>query len=80
MTTQPHRHPTVAALEDEPLTPEEWAHLEAIPVSEAELAETLDLIRWFKRRYPTVRARLAYARRKYREVTRKPAAIRPPDS
>lgn len=32
----------------------------------AELAENIDLIEWFCRRYPTPEARLQYARRAYR--------------
>ena len=31
---------------------------------------TLELVRWFQRRYPTVKARLAYARRAYRRWLR----------
>ena len=42
-------------------------------LSEAERQETLSLIRWFRRRYPTPAERLAYVRRAYRRW----AAARP---
>ena len=47
------------------LSREELAAAEAIPISDAEREETLALIRWFRRRYPTAAERLAYVRRKY---------------
>lgn len=77
MTEQPHLHPLIAQLDNEPLSPAEWARLAAIPITEEELAETRELIRWFKRRYPTAKERLAYVRRKYAEFTRQPISIRP---
>ena len=40
--------------------------------SEAALEERAELIAWFMRRYPTARERLAYARRKYRELVSSP--------
>ena len=76
MTESSHLHPVVAHLDDEQLSPAEWARLAAIPISEEERAETRELIRWFKRRYPSVKERFAYVRRKYAEVTRRPIAIR----
>jgi hypothetical protein len=47
------------------LSPDEvHAYLEH-PISDAEREEVLALARWFRRRYPTPAARLAYARRAY---------------
>jgi hypothetical protein len=37
-----------------------------VPLGEAEEEESRSLIRWFRRRYPTPAARLAYARSAYR--------------
>jgi hypothetical protein len=36
------------------------------PIGEAEREEILSLVNWFRRRYPTPSARLAYVRRAYR--------------
>jgi hypothetical protein len=47
------------------LTREEFAAIESIPISDAEREETLSLVRWFRRRYPTPAERLAYVRRAY---------------
>jgi hypothetical protein len=41
-----------------------------IPIGEAEREEILALVRWFCRRYPTPRERLAYVRRAYRRWQR----------
>jgi hypothetical protein len=58
------------ALAERPLSLQEWrARLEA-PVTPEERENTRSLIRWFKRRYPTAGARLAYARRAYARWTR----------
>jgi hypothetical protein len=53
------------ALAEQPLPPEEWAARAAIPIGPDELRQSRELIRWFRRRYPTVGERLAYARRAY---------------
>ena len=53
------------ALAERRLGPEELADALRVPISAAEREETLSLIRWFKRRYPTPSLRLAYARRAY---------------
>ena len=45
------------------LSPEEFAAYVDAPMSPAELEGNLELIRWFKRRYPTPLGRLRYARR-----------------
>ena len=78
----PHLHPAAAQFYEERLSQEEWDRLAAIPLSEEEMAETRDLVRWFVKRYPTLKERFAYVRRKYEEVTRIPIEIRPvnPDS
>lgn len=52
------------------LTPEEFRAWADGPIGEDERRETAALIEWFLRRYPTPDARLAYARRKYREWAR----------
>jgi hypothetical protein len=56
-------------LDEEELSPEEFERLSRTPLTEEERAEWLALIRWFMTRYPTAKERLAYARRKYAEVT-----------
>lgn len=52
------------------LTPEEFLRRIQAPVDAAEREETLALLRWFGRAYPTPKARLDYARRKYAEWTK----------
>jgi hypothetical protein len=49
-----------------PLPVEEFLRRLHMPMSEREREEGQELIRWFKRRYPTARERLAYAREAYR--------------
>lgn len=56
----------VRALTERRLSPEEVRAALAVPLSRAEEEESRSLIRWFRRRYPTPAARLAYARRAYR--------------
>ena len=51
------------------LSPEEFNAALAIPLDDAERDETLSLIAWFCRRYPTPAERLAYVRRAYRRWT-----------
>lgn len=77
MTDRSYLHPAGAKLDEEVLSPEEWARLEAIPIDAEERAEIRELIRWFTKRYPTAKERLAYARRKFAEVARRPRSIRP---
>ena len=62
------------ALADQPLPLEEWTRLAAIPLTDDERERTLELVRWFTRRYPTPAERLAYVRRAYRRWT---ATVRP---
>jgi hypothetical protein len=52
------------------VTPEEFLRRIRAPLDADERAEALALIRWFSRAYPTPKARLAYARRKYAEWTK----------
>lgn len=56
----------IAALSERKLSPEEARAALAVPLGEAEETESRSLIRWFRRRYATPAARLAYARRAYR--------------
>jgi hypothetical protein len=56
----------VQALSERRLSAEEARAALAVPLGEAEEEETRSLIRWFRRRYPTPAARLAYVRRAYR--------------
>jgi hypothetical protein len=55
----------VRAVAERRLSPEEVRAALAVPLSRAEEEESRSLIRWFRRRYPTPAARLAYARRAY---------------
>jgi hypothetical protein len=48
------------------MSPDEVRAALALPLGPAEEDESRSLIRWFRRRYPTPAARLAYARRAYR--------------
>jgi hypothetical protein len=54
------------ALAERELTTGEVSDALATPLSDSEREESLSLIRWFRRRYPTPAERLAYARRAYR--------------
>lgn len=56
----------LSALAQRQLTPDEVREALATPLSDSERDESLSLIRWFRRRYPTPGERLAYARRAYR--------------
>ena len=55
----------VRALAERRLSPEEFDAYAGAPVSPEEEAAMAELIAWFRRRYPTPGARLAYARRAY---------------
>ena len=60
------------ALAEEPLPLEEWRRRATIPLTDDERERTLELVRWFRRRYPTTAERLAYARRAYKRWARGP--------
>lgn len=64
--------PALAALAEEPVTLEVYARRFAEPPSADEVAETMELVRWFLRRYPTAKERFAYVRRKHAEWTTNP--------
>ena len=68
--------PEIAEVALEPLTPEEFNRRLATPQAEEEVEETIDLIRWFLRRYPTPKERLTFARSLFEQWTR-PAQIVP---
>jgi hypothetical protein len=62
----------VAALRaeaDRALSREEFMARTTAPMSDREREDTLSLIAWFMRRYPTARERLAYARRAHARWT-----------
>ena len=56
----------LTALAERQLTADEVREALATPLSASEREESLSLIRWFRRRYPTPGQRLAYARRAHR--------------
>lgn len=58
-------HARLAREADRSLGAAEAAAYLAAPVTDAERDEALSLIRWFRQRYPTPAARLAYIRRAY---------------
>jgi hypothetical protein len=60
----------VRAEADRTVTVHEAEAYLAAPVTDAERAEVLAQVRWFRRRYPTGAERLAYVRRAYRRWTR----------
>lgn len=67
----------IRALAERQLSPEEVRAALAVPLGQAEEEESRSLIRWFRRRYPTPAARLAYARRAYRRwVAARPDSVR----
>jgi hypothetical protein len=68
--------PEIANLVAARLAPEEFDRRVRAPMSDAEAQEIAELAAWFKRRYATAEARLAYARRKVRDYAagRGPAA------
>ena len=51
---------------ERPLPLDEWQRLLALPISDDERERTLELIRWFTRRYLSPLERLAYVRRAYK--------------
>jgi hypothetical protein len=57
-----------------PMTLEAYEHRMAVPPTDEEIQELLDLVRWFVGRYPSAKERFAYVRRKYAEWTKYPPA------
>jgi hypothetical protein len=72
----PETRARLKALADQPLPTEEWKRLAAIPLTDDERERTLELVRWFVRRYPTPAERLAYVRLAYRRWTSSAASGR----
>jgi hypothetical protein len=66
--------PEIAEMYETPLTLEEFERRTAVRPTEEEVAEFMDLVRWFTGRYPTAKERFTYIRRKYAEWTRNPPA------
>lgn len=64
--------PDIAALVDRPLSADEVARFLVRPVTDDEVEETLELVRWFSRRYPTALERFAYNRRAYARAIARP--------
>lgn len=52
------------------LSSEEASAYLATPIDDAERAEILELMKWFRRRYPTPLERLQYVTRAYKRWTR----------
>jgi len=61
-----------------PLTREAFLAYVSAPWADGEREENRAHIEWFLRRYPTPSARLAYNRRRIRELADRPAYLRPP--
>ena len=63
-------------LDERELTPEEFDRLVQGALADTrEIEERTALVEWFMRRYPTPRERLAYARRKYRQLVESPLRV-----
>jgi hypothetical protein len=65
----PELRARLKSLAEQPLPLDEWRRRLASPLSPEETVHTQALVRWFRRRYPTVGERLAYVRRAYRRWT-----------
>jgi hypothetical protein len=68
--------PEIAAHVERQLSLDEYARRRSVPISDDDVAETMALVSWFRRRYPTVKERFAYVTRKYAEWTSRPP-VRP---
>jgi hypothetical protein len=62
----PQARARLHVLAERQLSPDEIRAALAVPLGADEEDGSRSLIRWFRRRYPTPAARLAYARRAYR--------------
>lgn len=64
-------HPKAAEIKERELSPAEFdARLSRALADQAHMRELGRLVAWFRRRYPTIDLRLAYARRKYLDLAR----------
>ncbi|MBI5537244.1 MAG: hypothetical protein HY898_31270 [Deltaproteobacteria bacterium] len=70
MAPVPPHASTIAELADAPVPIDEFKRRAATPPSPEETAEILELVEWFTRRYPTVKARMDYVRRAWKQWTR----------
>jgi hypothetical protein len=61
----------IAEEQEMPMTLEAYRRRRALEIGDEEVAATIDLVRWFCRRYPTAKDRFAYVNRKYEEWTRR---------
>jgi hypothetical protein len=66
----------VRALAERELPLDEFIAWADGPISEEEMAENIELIRWFIRRYPTPAERLRSARRRQLQLARTTAHVR----
>lgn len=66
--------PLIAEEQERAVTLDEYQRRMAVRPTDEEQAEFADLVRWFVKRYPTVKERFAYVNRKYAEWTRNPPA------
>lgn len=72
------RSETINAVRDEAnrkVSAEEVRQYLEAPISDFERQQVLDLIRWFRRRYPTGAERLAYVRKAYARWTVRSKAL-----
>lgn len=64
-------HPKAAEIKERELSPAEFdERLRRALADEDRMRELAELVAWFRRRYPTIDERLAYARRKYLDIAR----------
>ena len=69
--------PDIAALHERRLSEDEVATFLATPLSDEEIESTMELVRWFTRRYPSARERFAYNRRAYARAVARPTLASP---
>jgi hypothetical protein len=63
-------------LDERELTPAEFdRQVQRALSDDEEIQQRAALVAWFMRRYPTPRERLAYARRKYRQLVESPLQV-----
>ncbi len=69
--------PKIAEMVERRISEEEFDRIVNAPCVDGEHEDTLDLIRWFTRRYPTARERVRWARRSFAQWTRPRRIIGP---